>query len=70
MTVADYNRAFSILVEYQPDAGPEAMRPGHEEMRVFVDPGIVSDGDVERLEELGFHPSPNAEFPHFYVLTS
>lgn len=70
MTIADYNEAFSILVKYAPDKGPEAVYPFHEEIQIFIDPEIVSEEDKELLEErYGVHPAPEENPPHFYIFT-
>lgn len=68
MTIANYNEVFSILVKYQPDAGPEAVQPLHEEIRIYVDPNIVSEEDKELLEgRYGVHAAPEENPPHFYI---
>lgn len=72
MKIEDYKEAFEILAEYQPDAGPQPVHPQHEKVRIFVDPGEVPDGEIERLEELGVHAEPSHTVegpPHFYIFT-
>jgi len=76
MTIADYNEVFSILVKYTPrsvyapDKGPEAVYPFHEEIRIFIDPEIVSEEDKQILEDrYGVHPAPEKNPPHFYIFT-
>jgi len=71
MSISDYAEAFVILMKYRPDGGPEPAYAYNEKLQVFVDPSLVDDEDLDRLESLGFRPKPDPHRvpPHFEVST-
>lgn len=49
-------KALQIMRKYDNPSRPTHCE--HDELRVFVDPALVSEDDLKTLEELGFNPVP------------
>lgn len=67
MKLKEYAEAFEIFASYVPDASPQPVYPSHEKLEIFVDPDVMGEEDIARLEELGFYPDPESHPPHFTV---
>lgn len=51
--LSDLIEALQIFVKYENKAWPT--RCEHDELMVCIDPGIVSEEDILKLDELGFY---------------
>lgn len=51
----DLIEALTIFSKYTQDKYPTHCE--HDELMILVDPALVSDEDITRLDELGFFPS-------------